>query len=120
PDVACILPEHDGNSPGGRRPTVLLIERVAVKMRCCEGVTPRPMGNLVDSLAPQASMSVSPGGKIERPAVRRPVGPVLNPGIRDGDPGAFGNRSRPIQGRDGEARAIGRNPNRKTDPASVG
>ena len=77
-----------------------------MKMPGGEGLAHRPVGNPVDALAPQASVSISLGKeKIEGPAVRRPVGPILNPYVRDRDPGALGNRPRPIEGRDGHVRA---------------
>src|SRR5450432_2048122 len=85
-----------------------------------EGLAHRVMGGWVDPLPPQAVMSISPGGKVQRLAIRRPVGPILSVSLRNRDPSAFGNRFRPVNGRDRNAPATRLNPSCKTDPAIVG
>lgn len=66
-----------------------------MKMPGGKGLADRMAPNGVDTLAPEASVSVSLGGEVQRVAVRRPVCPILRPYICDPDPGAFGNRLRP-------------------------
>jgi hypothetical protein len=84
-----------------------------VQMLHGEGVAHQAAGAGLDSLPPKAGISISWGAKVQRLAVRRPVGPVVTPSLRDRDPGAFGNRLRPIDGRDRDAPAIRLNPNLK-------
>ena len=98
----------------------MLKRHAPVQMLHGEGLAHRPVGACFDPLPPQAVISVSPGRKVKRLPVWRPVRVVVSPRLRDRDPGAFGNRLWSIDGRDRDAPSIGLNPNRKTDPAIVG
>ena len=65
-------------------------------------------------------MAIPGGREIDCLPIGGPVGPVLRVFLRDLDPGALRNWSRPIHRGDHNPRAIGLNPLRETDPPIVG
>src|SRR5262245_15852937 len=64
-------------------------------------------------------MPISARGEVQRLAVRRPVGPILGPGLRDRNPVAFVNRFRRVEGSDRDESAVGLGSDRETDPSEV-
>jgi hypothetical protein len=120
PDAACILLEDECDSAAGGRPPSSPIGHAPMKMLHREGLTHRPVGPCCEPLSPETLMTIPAGGEVQRFPIGRPVGPVLSLGPRDGNPGAFGNRLRSIDGCDSDMHLIWLSPNRKADPSIVG
>jgi hypothetical protein len=83
PNAARTLLEHHRNSPTRRGPTSLRVGRAPMKMLDREGFPFRLVRACVDPLAPQAVMSIPRRREVQRLSIRRPVGPIFSPFLRD-------------------------------------